>query len=543
MDSQRIKVILVVVFAAFAALYLGIAAATAQREAIAWVVGALTLVIVFALGKHVWILIPMMLPMQGVINAIPGSPAPWWGAMAIVGFIYGLRFLMRRTETMVFRITWLDFAIFLQVIAIAQAYFRNPTGLLILGGEMAGGKPYFIFGFAFVAYALLSVTVTNLRMIRWSVILAIFVALADSSLSSLSQFFPFIAAATIPIYSNVVFTYAAGTQATFQTEDSRLTGGKEIGQNLSLALFSFFPPVTCINPLYIFRFGLTLVAVAVILLSGFRSALGLVMIYFVVGCLIRRQYHQLAIAATAGAVALALLIVSGLTTKLPFGAQRILSELPFAQVEDHIRMNAEASTDFRVEMWTLALTTDRFINNKVLGDGFGLSAAEQRSMLEAVMGDQRAQNQAKGMDDFMTRGSYHGFHVETIRFTGYFGLALALISMGIFYKQSLKLLRHFRGHAEWGYVIYICMPFLIYPFYYMLVFGDYRTAFPVVLVSAGLLKMLDNIRIRELAAAAALPQENDREIMSTPAQPVRRQQPASRSPRFARSAHPDFKSR
>lgn len=501
MDSQKIKAIVIIVVAAFAALYLGVAAATAQFEAIIWVVGALFVVFILVLGKNVWVLIPITLPLVGVINAIPGAPAPWWGAMSVVAGIYVLRFLMRRTENMVWRITWLDFAIFIQVIAVGQAYLRNPTGLLIMGGDMAGGKPYFVFGFAIVAYFLLSITRTDLRMVRWVVFLAVFVSVADSSLAVLSSVFPFIGAVVLPFYSNVAFGTAMGNQQAFQADVGRLEGGKEIGQSICLALFSLFPPVSCLNPLHLFRFLLTLVAIIMILLSGFRSAVGLVLIYFVVGSLIRRQYLQLVISAAAAFVGFILLVASGLTTHLPFGAQRVLSTLPLVQVQDNIRLNAEGSTDFRVEMWTLALTTDRYITNKFLGDGFGLSASEQQGQLDAVMGDQRAKESSKGLEDFMVRGSYHGFHVEAIRFTGVFGLFLALVSMGIFFKQALKLIRYFEGRSEWGYIIYICMPFLIYPFYFMLVFGGYRTQFPVVLASAGLLKILDNIRVRELAAA------------------------------------------
>ncbi len=501
MDSSKIKTITIIAVASFLALYLGVAAATAQTAAIAWVVCALGIVFVLSLGKHVWILIPIMLPMVGMINAIPGAPSPWWAAMAIVFTIYMMRFLMRRTEFMVWRFTWLDFAILLQVIAVAQAYVRNPTGILLMGGEMAGGKPYFIFGFAFMAYALLSVTKTDLRMIRWAMILAIFVSVLDSSLLVLSQIVPIIGAIILPLYSNVVFGTSTGNQLAFEAEVGRLDGGKEVGQNMGLALFSIFPPLSCINPLHLFRFIMTMVAVSAILLSGFRSAVGLLMIYFVVGCLIRRQFNELVVAAAAAIVAMILLVGSGLTTKLPYGAQRVLSPLPFVQVDNKIRMDAEGSTDFRVEMWVLALTTDRYIKNKFLGDGFGLSAVEQRSMLEAVMGDKRAQTQGGGIDDFMARGSYHGFHVETIRFTGYFGLALALITLGIFFKQAMMLIRHFKYHKEWGYIIYICMPYLIYPFYYMLVFGSYRTAFPLVLATAGMMKILDNIRVRELSEA------------------------------------------
>jgi hypothetical protein len=502
MDSSKIKAIIIVVAAALAALYLGIAVATAQLVAIAWVVGALGIVFVLGLGKHIWILIPLTLPLQGVINAIPGGPFPWWGAMAVTTLIYTVRFLMRRTENLEVRFTWLDFAILIQIIAIGQAYIRNPTGLLIMGGEMAGGKPYFIFGFAFVAYAMLSITKTDIKVVRWVVLLTILAAVADSSLSVLSQYFPVIAIFTLPLYSNVVYG-AAVVNAEYQADISRLEGGKDIGQHIGLAAFSLFPPISTLNPLRIGRFVAVCFAVMMIFLSGFRSALGLVMIYFIVGSLVRRQTPQLVIAGFAALIGLLLVIGSGVTNKLPYGAQRVFSALPFVQVDDHIRLNAEASNDFRFDMWRLALTTNRYISNKYLGDGFGLSASEQQAMLNAAMGDQRAQSQARGIEDFMARGSYHGFHVETIRFTGVLGLIAALMSMGIFFKSALKLIRHFEGRPEWGYIIYICMPFLIYPFYYMLVFGSYRSAFPAVLASAGLLKILDNIRVRELAAARA----------------------------------------
>jgi hypothetical protein len=501
-DSSKIKALIIILVAGLAALYLGIAVANSQLVAIAWVVGALGVVFVLALGKHIWILIPITLPLLGMINAIPGGPAPWWGAMTVVAGIYVTRFLMRRTESMVWRFTLLDFAIFIQIIAVGQAYLRNPTGLLMMGGEMAGGKPYFVFGFAFVAYFLLSITKTNLSVIRWTVLLIIVASFLDSTLLLISQLFPIVAIVTLPIYSNTILVDAE-TDIGFQTDDSRLIGGKDFGQSVGLAIFSLFSPHSCLNPTNILRFGLMLTAFAALLLSGFRSGLALLAIYFVVGSLIRRQFIQLFICGTAAILAVILLLATGMTTKLPYGAQRILSTLDFVQVNDNIRHSAEASTDFRVEMWRLALTSDRYISNKFLGDGFGLSAAEQQSMLNAAMGDARAKAQDRGLDDFMLRGSYHGFHVETIRFTGYFGLALALVTLGIFFNQALKLLRHFKGRAEWGYIIYICMPFLIYPFYYMLVFGSYRTAFPVVLASAGLLKILDNIRVQELAAARA----------------------------------------
>jgi hypothetical protein len=52
--------------------------------------------------------------------------------------------------------------------------------------------------------------------------------------------------------------------------------------------------------------------------------------------------------------------------------------------------------------------------------------------------------------------------------------------------------------------LFICVPFLIYPFYLMLVFGQYKQEFAGILVASAMIKILDNIRIREIAETRVL---------------------------------------
>lgn len=498
MDSSKIKVILVVIFAAFAALYLGIAAATAQMEAIAWVVAALTIVFVLALGKHVWVIIPIALQLGGNFNFIPGSPAPWWGAVAIVGSVFMLRFLMRRHDFQ-FRFTWLDFAILLQVIAIAQAFIRNPTGLSILGGDVVGGKPYIIFVFAFAAYFFISLVRTDLKTIKWVVICSVLMAFIDGGIMLMSVLVPTAAAAIFPIYSGVSFASAVTGAEAADTGDARLTGAKDIGQSIGLAAFTLFRPITTLNPLKPIGFFLMASSLGFIFVSGFRSVLFQVAIVAVVSSLVRRKLLDVVVCGIIGALLLAGLIVTDSVTKLPYGAQRILSVLPI-NVRHDARENATSSTEWRLEMWRLALTTDRYISNKWLGDGFAFRADELAAMQDTAFGKARRGNTFGGIDAMMAKGSYHGFHVEAIRMTGVFGLLCALVGMGIFFRYAWIQIQHFRDRPEWPFILYICIPFLIYPFYLMLIFGAYRSGFPQIIVAAGLLKVLDNIRCRELSA-------------------------------------------
>jgi len=111
----------------------------------------------------------------------------------------------------------------------------------------------------------------------------------------------------------------------------------------------------------------------------------------------------------------------------------------------------------------------------------------------------------------MIRGAFHGFHVETIRCTGIVGLVFALVGMGIFFRTAWKMIQYYRNRPEWMYVLYICIPFLVHPFYKMLVFGAYRGDFPMVLAAAGMLKVLDNIRFIETSSARAAALEESRD--------------------------------
>lgn len=510
MDSSKLKVLLVVIFAAFAAVYLGIAAATAQMEAIAWVAGALLIVFVLALGKHVWVLIPIALQLGGVVNLLPGTPTPWWGAVAVVGIIFTMRFLLRTRDFQV-RITWLEFAIFLQIIAVAQAFARNPTGLGMLGGDLVGGTPYFIFGFSFIAFALLSVVKTDLRVVKWVVIFSILMAVLDGGLMLVSLFLPSLAAAILPIYSGVSFASATGSGGAVDASETRLPGAKNIGRSLGFAAFTLFRPITTLNPLRPIGFLLMISSVGLILVSGFRSALAQIAIVAIVSSIIRRKPLDVIICGVLASLALIFIVVSGQVQKLPFGAQRILSVLPI-NVRQDVRDNAEGSSEWRFEMWKLALTTDRYISNKWLGDGFGYRADEQALMMNAALGTSRTFTSEQEIQDLMmAKGSYHGFHVEAIRMTGVFGLLCALIALGIFFRYAWIQIQYFRGRPEWSYILWICIPFLIHPFYLMLIFGAYRHGFPSILVAAGMLKVLDNIRVNELAAAQREAQNTETE--------------------------------
>jgi hypothetical protein len=499
MDTTRIKIIIIVAVALFLAIYLGMSAATAQMEAVGWVLAGLGVVFVLGLGKHVWILIPALVVLQGNINALPGTPPAWALAAAVVAGVYAIRFATRKHD-FVFRWTLLDLAIFLQMVAVGQAWVRNPTGLLILGGATAGGKPYFMFAAAGLAYACLSVTRPSLKSFRWAVLAMVTLGILDGVVMVLSDYYPRFAMATLRIYGGNIGAALSGQ--VLDLEEARGGSGMAIlGRNLLLALFCLIPTIRCINPFRIIPFTLTVAASVMSVLAGFRSNVAYFVVLFACAAIARKRFLDVVLAGGLGVLATMVVLGSGNVERLPFGAQRILTVLGVS-VRSDVQRSADASSNDRFEVWKIVLTSKEFIRNKWLGDGFSVSAREQQAIIAMAT---KGVKSGMGLESFkeycLATGSYHGFHVETIRFTGVLGLACAIFAMLAFFRRGLVLIRHFRDQPIFGYVLYICLPVMIYLFWSLLVFGGYRTDFIPFLIMGGMLKMLDNLRLSQLAEA------------------------------------------
>lgn len=498
MESSQIKALFIVVIASLFAVYLGVAAATAQFEAIAWVSGFAGLAFILALGRNIWLLIPAASVLDGTINALPGSPPAWAFAVALTATMFIIRFAMRRPDFNL-KLDFLDVAILLQLVVIVQAYARNPTGLLIFGGDKAGGKTYFVFAAAFVAYSCISLVKPRKGILKWLVISMIVASIGDGLISTVSDWSGSFSALVLPIYSNVNFSTATSGVGGFDLDAFRGGGGFfMLGQAMVLPCFCLVRPLNCLNPLRPFIFAIVVTGCVLVLLSGFRSGVAYLCVVFVVSAFIRRKPMDAIMVTMVGCLGLILVMMSGKVRSLPFGVQRVLSVLP-VDVSAAARADAENSTEWRVEMWKLALATDRYIQNKILGDGFGFSAGEMKAVLDAAQG--YGTEYISAQDQMLAQGSYHGFHVETIRFTGVMGLIAALILMAAAFRKSMQLIRYYRGTSSFPYVAYICIPFVIYPLWSMLVFGSYRFEFPQFIVTVGILKWLDNLRLMEMRTA------------------------------------------
>lgn len=494
MDSNKIKVIIVILLSAFGALYLGVAAATAQIEALAWVGGGVFLAVCLFLGKNVWILIPASLGMKGELNFLPGTPTPWHLMTIVVGVFFFIRFAVRR-QSLSFKWTWLETTLLLVALTIGQAFVRNPTGLSMMGGDVAGGKPYFIFALAFAAYALLMLSDASITTWKWAVGLYIGVSLLDGLVNAASSMSPALAGVLIRFYSNVSFDVAMGIKTDFSMTGNRIKEFGAIGSVLGLIACTFWRPMAAVDFRRPWQFLIALTGAGLVLLSGFRTSIGSLFVNYILGSALRRKWGDIFVTVILGSFILVGLIAGGFTRSMPYGFQRSLSFLPI-EVDSDVEMAARGSSETRFDMWRLVLTTDRYISNKLLGDGFNISARELKAREDWKFGDVRMRQQMTWMEQTLEMGSYHGFHAETIRFTGAVGLLAATLALFALAVLAFRMITAFRNTPHWGFVMFICMPFVIKPLWYWLVFGSYRSGFPLAIAMAGMIKLLAGIQQR-----------------------------------------------
>ena len=140
-------------------------------------------------------------------------------------------------------------------------------------------------------------------------------------------------------------------------------------------------------------------------------------------------------------------------------------------------------------MWREALTSDRHIRNKWIGDGFGFTASEMAYQEELLM---RGVQTVDQQDYYLATGTYHSGPIETIKRIGYLGLGVLLVVMGMFVKASVSIVNRTRGTPYFPYAMYVALPLVIHPFYFVLVFGSFQGSITALLLGGGMLRLIRN---------------------------------------------------
>jgi hypothetical protein len=494
MDSSKLKGIIIFILAGFAALYLGITAATAQLETVAWVLGVIVLTTCVLLGRRVWLLIPFLASLDLTLR-IPGQPSTLLLSQILFLGFTSLMLLMRKIE---FRIhfTELEFWILLLALFVLQVFMRNPVSVSLFGGDTVGGKAYYIFAISFVSAVFLSGLRIHPHDLNPIVPLTIFGGLLNILLIAIGAVFPQVGvwygAAAISRGTNIEQSAMEGVSSDTGAVTQRGDLGP-MGANLALWLSAFVSPLRACFSL---RWApLLLLAAILSTMSGYRNAIATLGLTLIIGICYRGGRTAALAAFLIAACGVGLLAFVNLVMPLPPNMQRSLAFLPGTWEERYVKTTRD-STEWRTEIWKEVLLTDRWINNKLLGDGLGFTAQELAMQMNIAEGKNSGRIGISGFDahreTILANGDYHSGPVQTIRTIGYAGLLVLLIAQCRVAVHAHRQIQRCRNTEWFPLALLIGIPIIWAPIFFFFVFGTFKDGAASLLLAYGMIRILEN---------------------------------------------------
>lgn len=491
-SGNQITIWVVLLLGLVVALVVGSAVGSSDMRFVAGIIAAIPAVIIFVkLKTNIWVLIPIGWYLTG---RLPWLPLPFTIRDLTMMTVIGAFVLFASTRILPIKrkLRALDYFIYINLAYLVTVYVRNPAGFWAFQTDIVGGRPYFEVVLAFGSYLVLSrVQITEFIAKIFPfffVIPAIMVAMLDAT----ARIVPQLSYPLAMIYSGVgsiSLTSGLGQAAT--VGEDRIVGFKDAGYTGVLALCSRYNPITFLSPFYPHRAILFMGALTAVFLSGFRSTLLAAMVFFVLATLFRGSVRDLLIGVGAAALGLILLIsFQGNVLQLPQTMQRALSWLP-GDWDEAAVADADDSSRWRFEMWEWAWNDERILRDRVWGQGFGLTIDDMNLIANSMMAGQGGASLLGGSDreNFMITGSFHSGPLSSVKFIGIVGLALYYPLMCYMAWLAWQLCVRARGTKALTLSLFVGMPIIYEPVYFVFVFGALDQNYPQLLFWAGLLNI------------------------------------------------------
>jgi hypothetical protein len=459
--------------------------------------------IALTLQDRIWILIPIFWYLPGRLGFLP-LPLSVRDVAVLSAFGVFVVFLALRFIRAEAKMELLDWLVFLNIGYLITVFVRNPAGLSAIGSAMVGGRPYFDCFIGALAYVVL--TRMELRP-RLAKVLPLFSCTAQVGISlsgALAHYVPSTAPLIARIYSGVDVSQYLSQEAGIEESDvnrvTNLLGGAEAG---ILALVSYFPPLSLLSPAYLPRFLCFLAVCGGFALAGFRNGISLMGFVFVMSAYFRSGFKKaLVVAVTAVLAVFALVVAHSAGLKLPTTAQRALSFMP-GDWDVDAKNDAEGSSEWRFYMWEVVLSTDTYIHNKLLGDGFGFSSDELQIMEQAQSGGPGFIG-AANQEAFLVQGAFHSGPLSAVRYVGVVGLLFYLTLLVAAAIYSWKLIRRTQDTDYFPLALFVGLTAIYEPIQYTLIFGGFDSGFPTTLFVCGMLKLISKSQHTQRPRSAAI---------------------------------------
>jgi len=357
---------------------------------------------------------------------LPGRPPVWMALAAASLGICILQYTLNRNMKFLSVPSVARPLIFLTIVVLLTMRLTGGLGLASFGSDTNGGKKYFGVLMAIVGYfAMINRQIPSKRV-------GLYIALFF--LGSASMLIADLPGKVNPIFNFLFVLFPVSNVSAFTDRNSvvetsglisRLSGLAYLGSAVICWMLARYGLRGILDLARPWRLILLCLFFAIAMFSGYRSAF--VTLAMVIGLLFylegmhRTQWLLPMIFVLLMGGGLAVLFAP----RLPFSIQRSLAVLPFIPVDPVTRMNAAASSDWRIQVWREALPeVPRYL---LVGKGYGFSRSElrQAAISSATMRDSK--------EDVEMVGNYHNGPLSVILAFGIFGAIafLWLLAAGI----------------------------------------------------------------------------------------------------------------
>lgn len=492
LNTQKLGLFLVMGIGILFALYAGNYVADEDYTPIAIVLGGLVAItLVFSVGSNAYLAIPMCWPLVGSINLLPLPFNVRQLAMifACVIFISGIIFKKGSRKKVPFDA--IDIWVWVNIGYLITVFFRNPVGINVLGGDRVGGRPYVDVALGVFAYLILRRETISPKMAGLIPVVWLGGEVINGLGGLVGIYLPTLGSNIGMLYSGFLPEFGKEGMAV-EVGETRLGTLQSFGSALILFIVCSVNPTHLISPGNIFKLGGYLLGIILIMLSGFRNALMNVFLMTAFASMLRDRFMGIVKVMTiviVGAIIGVLLSYSSIT--LPWTFQRTLSFLPGNWDPTAVEA-AKDSSEWRFEMWRIALSSDKYIHNKILGDGFGVSRPDYERMMDAMLGGAGFIGESVTQERFMVCGEFHSGPVSSIRFVGCVGLILVIILLLLLAQAAYRMIEKSRGTPYNFLAMFVGIPVLIYPIFFLFVFGAYEQDIINILFYAGIIRLIQS---------------------------------------------------
>ena len=488
MNSRSIFLFVIILVGIPVLLLVGQWSATDPKMAALAMVSVVVLFTFVILERSAWLLIPLTYYFVAPVTALPGGFALRDIAIGVVAIWLSIVWSVKHFELRV-QFGWIEGVILLQYLFFAQAFVRNPAGLSILGSGTVGGRPYFEISIQLIMFIILSTQVVKMDKVQMAAKFLVVGGVGVAALQAIANIFPGVGAVVGKVYAVRGQVGAAASAG-----GGHSIGRKEYLQDLVKPLFSWIlaltRPLGLVNIRRPFIVLCFIIVVLAALLSGFRSLILWMGMMYVAAAFIRHKIEDIIVASAAVILLLSGMVAgNGSLFDLPISVQRTLSFLP-GEWDSLASDDAESSANWRFEMWELGLLTDEFIQNKLLGDGYGFSYEDLQYQAEIMTLEVVTPEMMQ--EHFMRAGDWHSGPVDTINRVGVFGLLALTFGMVVLARYAKKMIRLTEGTSYYVCTMFVGLQMIVYPFYFYLVIGAYQEALVMMTFTGGMLRLVEN---------------------------------------------------